>query len=208
MNPRLLPPLLVVALLLSACDYQELTLDQDADRMAPKLGVESSRIQFLSYSDFQARIEHKNRKVTAFRGTVALTESDLRLLTRHKKHLFSKDVVSIPIREMNGVCVVNSQVHIKHADEEIILDFEAYSSKDFAASDTFELVQRLARLGVSPYTGAEMAEFKQKRGGRMVRNNSYFGELRDHKVGSEASLNGDGSYRSSYYDHVDVDSVD
>ena len=203
-----LPPLLLVALLLSACDYQELTLEQDADRMAPKLGVESSQIQFLSYSDFKARIEHKNRKVTAFRGTVALTDSELHLHTRHKKHIFSSDVVSIPVREMEAVCVIDSQVHIKHAEEEIILDFEANSSRGFAASDTFELVQRLANLGVPPYTGAEMAEFKQKRGGRRNRNGSYFGDLRDYKAGSGASINGDGRYRSSDYDYVDVNSVD
>lgn len=174
--------------------------------MAPTLGVESPEIRFLSYSDFQARIAHKNRKVTAFRGVVALTDSELRLLTRHKKHLFSKDVVSIPVREMNGVCVINSQIHIKHAEEEIILDFEANSSKDFAAADTYELVQRLAGLGVPPFSGAEIAEFRERRNRYYPGNDVLLSGRRDHKVGSQASLNGDGS--DYYFDYIDVNSVD
>ena len=207
MKPLFLPPLFLISLFLSACDYHELSLNQDADLMAPKLGVESSEIRFLSYSDFQARIEHKNRKVTAFNGVVALTDSELLLQTRHKKHLFSNDVVAIPIQEMDGVCLIDSQVHVKHGEEEIVLDFDANSSKDFAASDSFELVQRLAKFGVPPFTGAEVAEFKERRNRYYPGSDVLLSGRRDHKAGSEASINGDGSYRSSDYDHVDVNSV-
>ena len=149
----------LTAILLAGCATQQLSVDKHGGKLAPRLRVEESEIQFLSYGDFIARFENPDRKIVAEKGIIALTESDLRLGTRHFRYLFSKELTTIPFHEMEGVSKIASQIHIKHGEEEIVLEFNRPSSPYYNANDPETVFQLLSSRGIPVYEVAEITDF-------------------------------------------------
>ncbi len=150
-------PSVLFAILLSGCFSQQLSVDRHGKKLASRLGTKESEIKFLSYGDFIAKIEIRNRKYVVKRGIIALTDSDLRLESRqHIRHLFSKELTVIPLQEMEGVSKIGSQIHIKHGEEEIVLEFDLGSSLYADAKDSETAYQWLASRGIPVYEVAEI----------------------------------------------------
>ena len=78
------------------------------------------RFNFWVTEAFIAQFEDLDKRIVAEKGIIALTESDLRLETRHYRYLFSKELTTIPFHEMEGVSKIASQIHIKRGEEEIV----------------------------------------------------------------------------------------
>ncbi|MBC9867031.1 MAG: hypothetical protein F7O42_04000 [Opitutae bacterium] len=127
--------------------------------MAPRLSVNESEIQFLGYGNFIAQFEDLDKRIVAEKGIIALTESDLRLETRHYRYLFSKELTTIPFHEMEGVSKIASQIHIKRGEEEIVLEFNPGSSAYTHSMESETVFQLLASRGIPVYEVAELTEF-------------------------------------------------
>ena len=149
----------LTALLLAGCATQQLSVDKHGKKLAPRLGTKESEIQFLSYGDFIAQFDNLNRRIVAEKGIIALTESDLRLGTKHFRYLFSKELTTIPFHEMEGVSKIASQIHIKHGGKEIVLEFNRPSSPYYNANDPETVFQWLASRGIPVYEVVELTEF-------------------------------------------------
>ena len=149
----------LTALLLAGCATQQLSVDKHGGKFAPRLGTKESEIQFLGYGDFIAQFENPDRRIVAEKGIIALTESDLRLKTRHIRYLFSKELTTIPFHEMEGVSKIASQIHIKHGEEEIVLEFNRPSSPYYNANDPETVFQLLSSRGIPVYEVAELTDF-------------------------------------------------
>ena len=146
----------LLAILFSGCDSLQLSADRHGKKLASRLGTNESEIRVLSYGDFIAKIENRNRKYVVKRGIIALTDSDLRLESRHISYLFSKELTVIPLQEMEGVSKIGSQIHIKHGEEEIVLEFDLGSSLYADAKDSETAYQWLASRGIPVYEVAEI----------------------------------------------------
>ena len=129
--------------------------------MAPRLGVEESDIQFLSRVDFFARIYYENRMAVTRNGVIALTDSDMRLVTRHKKHLFSKDLTSYPFADMRGVSQIASQIHIVFREDTIVLEFDTVSDGHINSDQAEAVFQLLAQAGVPAYRVPEFVDIRR-----------------------------------------------
>ena len=149
----------LTALFLGGCATQQLSVEKHGGKFAPRLSVKESEIQFLSYGDFIAQFENLDQRIVAERGIIALTESDLRLETRHIRYLFSKELTAIPFHELEGVSKIASQIHIKHDGKEIVLEFNRPSSPYYNANDPETVFQLLTSRGIPVYEVAELTEF-------------------------------------------------
>ena len=148
----------LMAVLLGGCATQQLSVDKHGKKFAPWLETKESEIQFLSRGDFIAQFDNPNRRIVA-EGIIALTESDLRLETRHIRYLFSKELTTIPFHEMEGVSKIASQIHIKHDGKEIVLEFNPRSSTYDNAKESETVFQLLASCGIPVYEVAELRRF-------------------------------------------------
>ena len=149
----------LMTILLGGCTTQQLSVDKHGDKFAPRLGTKESEIQFLSHGDFIAHFDNYYRRIVAEKGIIALTESDLRLETRHFRYLFSKELITIPFNEMEGVSKIASQIHIKRGGKEIVLDFNPRSSAHYNSKESETVFQLLASHGIPVYEAAELTEF-------------------------------------------------
>ncbi len=149
----------LLTILLSGCVSQQLNVEKHGKKLASRLGTKDSEIQFLSYGDFIAQFDDLDRRIVADKGIIALTESDLRLETRHFRYLFSKELTTIPFHEMEGVSKIASQIHIKHGGEEIVLEFNPRSSRYNNPKESETVFQLLASRGIPVYEVAELTEF-------------------------------------------------
>ncbi len=110
------PPFFFILIYLTGCETSELTLNQDADRLATKLGVESSEIQYLGVGNFVVK------KLGAFgryypKGMVVLTQDEIRVYSRYQNLIMSKSY-----EELEGVSMIESQVHVKDDVHKIVLE--------------------------------------------------------------------------------------
>ena len=151
----------LMALFLAGCATQQLSVEKHGEKLAPRLSVKESEIQFLSYGDFIAQFDNLDRRIVAERGIIALTESDLRLQARNSRYPFSKELTTIPFHEMEGVSKIASQIHIKHGEEEIVLEFNRRSSPYYNAKDPETVFQFLASRGIPVYEVAELIEIPE-----------------------------------------------
>ncbi len=149
----------LLAILFSGCVSQQSSVEKHRQKLASRLGTNESEIQFLSYGNFIVKIENKNRKYGIKKGIIALTESELRLESRHIRYLFSKELTIIPLHEMVGVAKIASQIHIKHGEEEIILEFNPPSSAYANAKESETVFQLLASRGMPVFEVAELTRF-------------------------------------------------
>ena len=147
----------LLAILFSGCVSQQLSGEKHRQKLASRLETNESEIQFLSYGNFIVQIEDKNRKYGVIKGIIALTDSDLRLESRHIRYQFSKELTVIPLHEMVGISKIASQIHLKHGEEEIILEFNPPSSAKAKESET--VFQLLASRGMPVYEVAELTRF-------------------------------------------------
>ena len=148
-----------MAILFSGCVSQQLSVEQHGKKLASRLGTNESEIQFLSYGNFIVQIEDKNRKYGVKKGIIALTDSDLRLESRHIRYQFSKELTVIPLNEMVGISKIASQIHLKHGEEEIILEFNPPSSSYTNAKKSETVFQLLANRGMPVFEVAELTRF-------------------------------------------------
>ena len=149
----------LLAILFSGCVSQQSSVEKHRQKLASRLGTNESEIQFLGYGNFIVKIENKNRKYGIKKGIIALTESELRLESRHIRYLFSKELTIIPLHEMVGVAKIASQIHIKHGEEEIILEFNPPSSAYANAKESETVFQLLASRGMPVFEVAELTRF-------------------------------------------------
>ena len=149
----------LMAVLFGGCTTQQLSVDKHGDKFALRLGTKESEIRFLSYGDFITHFDDLDRRIVAEKGIIALTESDLRLETRHFRYLFSKELITIPFQEMEGVSKIASQIHIKRGGKEIVLDFNPRSSAHYNSKESESVFQLLASRGIPVYEVAELTEF-------------------------------------------------
>lgn len=149
----------LMAILFSGCVSQQLSVEKHRQKLASRLGINESEIQFLSYGNFIVQIEDKNRKYGVIKGIIALTESDLRLESRHIRYQFSKELTVIPLHELVGVSKIASQIHLKHGEEEIILEFNHPSSAYAKAKESETVFQLLASRGMPVIEVAELTRF-------------------------------------------------
>ncbi len=148
----------VLTILFSGCATQQLSVGKYGKKLAPRLGTKESEIQFLSYGDFIARFDNLDRRIVA-RGIIALTESDLRLETRHFRYLFSKELTTIPFHEMEGVSKIASQIHIKHGGKKIVLEFNPRFSAYDNSKESETVFQLLSSRGIPVYEVTELRRF-------------------------------------------------
>ena len=153
---QILAPLMAV--LFGGCATQQLSVEKHGKNLAPRLSAKESEIQFLSYGDFIARFDDLDRRIVA-KGIIALTESDLRLETRHFRYLFSKELTTIPFHEMEGVSKIASQIHIKRDGKEIVLEFNPRSSAHYNSKESETVFQLLVSRGIPVYEVAELRRF-------------------------------------------------
>ena len=114
--------LILISILLGGCASGELSIEQHSKQYAPALGVEESDIQFLSYCNYSVFWEPKNERAIGEKGILALTDSKLCLVLRNKKSLISKDLISIPIGEIEGISYLNSQVQLRYRGQLMVLE--------------------------------------------------------------------------------------
>ncbi len=171
----------LMAILLSGCVSQQLSVEKHGRKLAPRLSVNESEIQFVSYAAFIAKLDNPNRRFITQKGIIALTESDLRLETRHFKYLFSKELTTIPFHEMEGVSLIASQIHIKRGEEEIVLEFNPGSSAYTHSKASESVFQWLAGRGIPVYEVAELTEFPRYSGpiGLAPRSDKFSGSFYD-----------------------------
>ena len=149
----------LMAILFGGCATQQLSVDKHGEKMSPRLSVKESEIQFLSHGDFIARFDNLDRRIVA-KGIIALTESELRLETRHFRYLFSKELTTIPFHEMEGVSKIASQIHIKHGGKEIVLEFKPRFFRYGNAKESETVFQLLVSRGIPEYEVAEVRRFR------------------------------------------------
>ncbi len=148
----------LMAILFGGCATKQLSVEKHGEKFAPRLGTKESEIQFLSYGDFIAHFDNLDRRIVA-EGIIALTESDLRLETRHIRYLFSKELTSIPFHEMEEVSIIASQIYIKRDGKEIVLEFNPRSSAHYNSKGSETVFQLLVSRGIPIYEVAELTEF-------------------------------------------------
>ena len=170
----------LLAILLSGCVSQQLSVEKHGRKMAPRLSVNESEIQFLGYGNFIAQFEDLDKRIVAEKGIIALTESDLRLETRHYRYLFSKELTTIPFHEMEGVSKIASQIHIKHEGDDIVLEFNPGSSAYAHSKESETVFQWLAGRGIPVYEVAELKRFPRYTKPLGAGNNSLYYDYRFH----------------------------
>ena len=139
------------AFLFGGCSSHDVSMERHASRLAPALGVDASEIRFVSRGELGA-IKNLNRKeFQAQKGTVVLTESDLCFVTRHARHLFSRDVSSLPLNEFEGVALVNSQIQLKHRKLIFILQLEDASTPQESVQQYEDLYHHFLSMDIPAY---------------------------------------------------------
>lgn len=184
----------LMAILFSGCVSQQLSVEKHGKKLASRLGTNESEIQFLGYGDFIAQFDDLNKRIVAEKGIIALTDSDLRLESRHVSYLFSKELTVIPLHELEGVSRIASQIHLKHGEEEIILEFNSLSSAYANAKESETVFQMLASSGIPVYEVADLRIFP-----RFLR---YPGPIEFERVPSRSS---DPLYLENYIPRDDYD---
>lgn len=99
--------------------------DQDRLTLAKTLRVESEKIQFLERADFNSVVKRFDRRVKAFRGYVAATESEMFLILNDRLDARKSDVWSIDIESLRGVFSTEYQVVVNtHRLQAVVIEFE------------------------------------------------------------------------------------
>ena len=112
-----LSPLLLALVLFTGCETSQLTVQDDAERLAPVLGVEVDEIQYLGRANFVVR------KLGPFggryypKGIIVLTQDEILVYSRYQNLIMSKRY-----EELEGVSMIESQVHVKDEVHKMVLE--------------------------------------------------------------------------------------
>ena len=157
----------------------ELSVEHDARRLAPILGVEASDIQFLCYGDFSLFEEPKRKKTVTLDGIIALSESDLHLIIP-KRYLFSDKVVTVPVDETEAIANSSYQIQLMHQGDRIVIELRDASSlelikqnyqtvldfyrkrgvPEYEAGRSWDIIDARAQIGARRYDGGDWAPMR------------------------------------------------
>ncbi len=141
--------LVFVSLLLSGCASHQ--LHRQANRLIYSEGIEQSDFQLLSYCEFRVPENPREQRIWTSKGIVALTNSDLYLISLNQKHLFSNDLLTIPIGEFDGIALQSTYIQLKYEEDVIIIQLEPGQSQAETDQARDKLVSVFVRNQVPEY---------------------------------------------------------
>lgn len=144
-------PLIHLLLLFGGCTLHELSVNQHGKQLAPTLGVDETDIQIVSRCEYGIVNNPSSEGYRARKATLAVTDSDLFFMTRHKRYLFSKDVSTLPVNELEGVALLNSQIQLQFRGQTMVLQLSDVPSPQRTQEKCEELYRSFLALGVPSY---------------------------------------------------------
>lgn len=112
-----LTPLLLSWLFFAGCETTELTVEDDAESLAPALGVQAEEIQYLGRGNFVVKRLRTMGGRYYPRGIILLTQDEIRVYSRYQTLIMSKSY-----EELAGVSMVENQLHVKDEVEKMVLE--------------------------------------------------------------------------------------
>ena len=109
--------ILTVTVLFSACETTQLSVQADAESLAPVLGLESEEIQYLGRANFVVKLLGTVGGRYHPKGIVVLTQDDIRVYSRYQKLIMVKRY-----EELAGVSMIENQLHVKDEMEKMVLE--------------------------------------------------------------------------------------
>ena len=109
--------ILTGTVLFPGCETTQLSVQADAESLAPELGLEAEEIQYLGRANFVV----KRLGTVGGRyhpgGIVALTQDEIRVYSRRQTLIMSKRY-----DELAGVSMIENQLHVKDEMEKMVLE--------------------------------------------------------------------------------------
>ena len=142
MKTLILLRLLIITILLTGCETQQLTLEEHAEEMAPSLGADASDLKFLSYCQFQLLDTSSDSVNPVKPGVLALSDSHFYLMTEAANRSQANYRITIPIQEMESISKCPSQFHLMHNGELMVFWLKEASSQALT-QEKYETVYQL-----------------------------------------------------------------
>lgn len=117
MKRRFLTPLLACALFTTGCETTQLTVQDDAESLAPVLDLAAEQIQYLGRSNFVVKRLGTVGGHYHPKGIVVLTQDEIRVYSRSQNLIMSKRY-----EELAGVSMIENQLHVKDEVEKMVLE--------------------------------------------------------------------------------------
>lgn len=178
-----------------ALDY--LPTDQDRSILAKTLGVEADEIQFFERADFNSVFKRDARRVKAFRGYVAATDSEIFLILHDRLKARRSDVWSMRIEHLRGVVSTDRQVVVNtHPMHAVVIEFNEKREHLHAELMRF-LIKRGVRKDWEPPNTYTLGEFKKPIVGVPYGRPSVFGFSRFAQRSRDVA-----SFEPAWYNHA------
>ncbi len=166
-----LPLPLILAFLLSGCETTEtaeLTIQDDADRLAPVLGVDESGIQYLGRGNFVVKRLGTMGGRYYPTGIILLTQDEIRVYSRYQTLVMSKRYV-----ELAGVSMIENQLHVKDETEKMVLELGRDSLRDDNSSEREKVFGLLTGFKVASFEMTRAHDFNRSQFRDAIHSDSY-----------------------------------
>lgn len=144
----------------SGCVTKPLTINEHGSRLADPLQVKLTEIQFLNYCGYRNIPGTQTRNFNTIPGIIAATNDELSIVRGSLNSAGKKEVIKIPIDEIDGLAQIANQLHIKHGGQLLVVFIYGTSPFQVSYNREQELVDLLSSLSI-PHYKAEFA-FNQK----------------------------------------------